>query len=236
MAIHPLARHIELLPEELRWRLRDVIYAIRGEWHDSRSRASFGLLPARERFEGEGTTFTVEAAEIIELLRLIIISKGLGTEGLRRLSRVLSRADAEAREITPGSYRWSPGDLDLSRAGEVEIDDGICILVGASLTYDSNVFLLEDWLYTVLAVFEELFKILFGEVSLTLTFVCLLTVDEFDPNPGSAPNGCLQGGPSPPKRQVHMDVVRSVTPTNGPNSAASAIESSVRVCGVELAA
>ena len=236
MAIHPLARHIELLPEELRWRLRDVIYAIRGEWHDSLSRASFGLLPARERFEGEGTTFTVEAAEIIELLRLIIISKGLGTEGLRRLSRVLSRADAEAREITPGSYRWSPGDLDLSRAGEVEIDDGIYILVGASLTHDSNLLLLEDWLHTVLAAFEELFQILFGEVSLTLAVMCLLTVDELEPNLVDASDGWPSGLPGPPWSQVHVDIVRGVTPTNGPNSAASAIESSVRVCGVELAA
>ena len=225
-----LNKQVESLREEIVRELKPLGDRCGDEWDSPDDSTSFGLRVWR-LLEGDfREIWEPEAASVILSLRRMIIRLGAGSRGLRQLRGAMRLADARAEEITPDNCEWDQDDLD------VEECDGVFELY--ALNSDAVSRVVDEWIEGVLACLQALFDLL--ESGSAHEWPTLRLILEFlyglDRGPENLAAGDPIPEPPPPLQQIHEDVLRSVTPTNGPNAAVRAIESSIRVRGAQLAA
>jgi hypothetical protein len=140
--------------------------------------------------------------------------------------------------VTPVTYDWREFELDYSTAHPVEIDHGVKVWRGVSLRDEGFYCLLEDWVAAVIDGLSELFDLLESGMSDEWLVEAMALHSLFSRDADAEEEHEVDVAPDlpPPRRRLHEDVVCSITPTNGPNASVRAIESSVRGCGVRLAA
>ena len=155
---------------------------------------------------------------------------GAGSRVLRQLRRAMRLADSRAEEITPDNCEWDQDDLD------VEECDGVFELY--ALNSDAVSRVVDQWIDVILACLQDLLELL--QSGSADDWPTARLVLEFLSGEDRGPEDLVAEEPAPkippPRHQTHEDVVCSITPTNGPNAAVRAIESSVRVRGAQLAA
>lgn len=223
-------QQVESLRQEIVRDLRSVGGRCGDEWGTPDDSTSFGLRVLRFHEGDFGEYWEPEAVSIDLSLRRMIIRLGAGSRGLRQLRRAMRLADSRAEEITPDNCEWDQDDLD------VEECDGVFELY--ALNSDAVSRVVDEWIDAVLACLEDLLDMLESGIDeerpvLHLVLGPLVHLERrVEDVVGQESDPELP----PPRHRTHEDVVRSITPTNGPNAAVRAIDSSVRVRGAQLAA